>query len=122
MPLLRQNLGEEHWMCIPTNAKNALLAPLKCFWSQVSQKCAMGVQNSNQTLTGWREPPRRSARQFAADDSRIHVLGRTTPVLTTKRTTSETVTMRTVFSILSANTRTGPLLLNMSHNRGFPVR
>ena len=115
MPLLRQNLGEEHWMCIPTNAKNALLAPLQCVWSQVSQNCAMGVQNSNQTLTGWREPPRRSARQFAADESR-------SPVFTTKRTTSETVTVRTVFAILSANTRTGPLLLSMSHKRGFPVR
>ena len=24
MPLLRQHLGEEHWICIPTDANNAL--------------------------------------------------------------------------------------------------
>ena len=121
MPLLRQNLGKEHWMCIPTNAKNALLAPLQCLWCQVIQKYAMGVQNGNQTLKGWRELHRRISRKFAADQSRTHVLRQTIPVLTTKRTTSETVTVRTIFAILSANTRTGPLLLSMSHKRGFPV-
>ena len=66
MPLLRQNLGEEHWMCIPTNTKSQPLTPLQCCWSQFSQKRTMGVQNCNQTFTGWREPPRRSARKIAA--------------------------------------------------------
>ena len=121
MPLLRQNLGEEHWMCIPTDAKNALSTPLQCRWSQVSQKCGMGVQNGNQTLTGWREPPRRSARKFAADRSRTFNIPRTAPVLTPTRTTSETVTVQTIAATISANTGTGPPLRRRLHKQGILV-
>ena len=49
MPLLRQNLGDQHWMCIPTTTFAILV-----------------LQSCNQTLTGWREPPRRSARKISA--------------------------------------------------------
>ena len=141
MPLLRQNLGEEHWMCIPTNTKSAPLTPLQCCWSQVSQKRAMGVRNCNQTLTGWREPPRRSARKIAARTivgpnwtslgvvpAPVFSRGplpysphRTAPVFSQKRTTSETITVRTIVATLNAKRRTGLPLRRRLHKQGILV-